>query len=162
MKIFLFFVSVLDHLYVQAFSSLQNFFTPISSLQNSKVYDFSFISPFLSMLEHCTLTFFFPSNASSYLLYLLIHVWCMVLLRIKCSAVFSFNTSHLHKITLCATLSMCNATLCAKSIRYVGCKMWNDLPFELKSDSRISFNIIVKKIKEILWYKQQIWRCICL
>ena len=34
-------------------------------------------------------------------------------------------------------------------------KMWNDLPFELKSDSRISFNKFVKKVKEILRYKQQ-------
>ena len=34
----------------------------------------------------------------------------------------------------------CSRTITQKSIRYVGYKMWNDLPIELKSNSRLSFN----------------------
>ena len=33
-------------------------------------------------------------------------------------------------------LVFCSKTITQKLIRYIGCKMWNDLPFELKSDSK--------------------------
>ena len=47
-------------------------------------------------------------------------------------------------------LVFCSKTITQKSIRYIGSKMWNDLLFELKSNSRISFNIFFKNSRNSL------------
>ena len=42
----------------------------------------------------------------------------------------------------------CSETITQKSIRYVGSKMWNGLPIELKSNPKICLNTFVKKINK--------------
>ena len=41
----------------------------------------------------------------------------------------------------------CSKALTQRSIRYVGCNIWNNLETDTKGNSQISFNVFVKKLK---------------
>ena len=44
----------------------------------------------------------------------------------------------------------CSKSITQRSIRYVGCNLWNDLPNDVKNNSQISLNVFVKAIKQLL------------
>ena len=48
----------------------------------------------------------------------------------------------------------CSKSLTQRSIRYTGCNIWNNLPPDIKGNSQISYNVFVKKIKQVLRDKQ--------
>jgi len=48
----------------------------------------------------------------------------------------------------------CNKKITQRSIRYVGCNIWNELPSEIKHNERKSLRIFTKKVKNLLCIKQ--------
>jgi len=47
-----------------------------------------------------------------------------------------------------------NKNITQRSIRYVGCNIWNELPSKIKQDERKSLSIFTKKVKNLLRIEQ--------